>query len=75
MMADMTTGESNEWLDDESVSFDDAMAHFESLDPQPTVGPELPASGVYVVPAATYGGVTIDATPAFAHEGVVPVSA
>ena len=43
----MTSVDSQDWVDDAS-SFDEAMMRFEALDPQPTVGPDLPGNAVIV---------------------------
>lgn len=53
-MSDMT--DQGDWLEDENVSFDEAMTHFQALGPEPTVGPPMLAGAVLLRPAATSSG-------------------
>lgn len=59
------TPEQVDWVDDESLTFDEAAARFESLGPQPTVPPRsLPGQGTFTGVVATVGVVeTTHVTP------------
>lgn len=70
-MSDMTPGEdADDWLDDDSLSFDAAEARFMALEPEPTVGamsaegqqapvrgPDLPGGARLIRPSLTEVGV------------------
>lgn len=63
-MSDMGPDDDTDWMDDESLSFDDAHAKFAALGPMPTLVPELPSAATLVSSAPpTYGGKTFGVTP------------
>lgn len=61
-MSDMAPeGTGGDWMDDESVSFDDAHARFEALQPHATVAPaptSLPGNSVFIASRETFGAAT-----------------
>lgn len=74
MMSDVTT--SGDWFEDDD--FDAALAHFESLNPEPTIGPSLLGGAVVTVAPATASGASRDTFwpktphPAAARVRVIP---
>lgn len=64
-MSNMAVQDTSDWMDDESLSFDEAHARFEALHPEPTspARPSLPsAARLVVVPSSCLPVVTTSLT-------------
>ena len=50
-----------DWLEDETMSREDTLARFAALEPEPAVGPHIPAGGYLVRSVYSFAeGVTVD---------------
>ncbi len=61
-MSNMDHGELD-WFDDDAVSFEGALAHFETLGPAPTAGPLPPGVTLVVAPPTRSLAAQVEAAP------------